>query len=161
MRNLKKVISGMNRSMAAIAGVTLLGVMVLTVVDVILRYFGRPITGVYDIVALGGAIVIGFSIPYAAEKRVHVFMEMLQSVHSRPVKQVLDSGTRLLGVAISLLIAWNLVKLGTGFHTTGEASLTVQIAFWPIAIGMGLCFILQALVFVMQIFQVFSGGSNE
>ncbi len=160
MKKLENIVSGLNKSMAGVAGITLFCVMVLTVVDVTLRYFGRPITGVYDLVALGGAVVIGFSIPYAAEKRVHVFMEMVQGLQSRTLRQAFDSLTRLIGVAISLLIAWNLVGLGLGFRTTGEASLTIQIAFWPVAIGMGICFVLQALVFVVQIFQVFSGGTN-
>ena len=35
----------------------------LTLVDVILRGFKRPIVGTYELVALAGAVVIGFSLP--------------------------------------------------------------------------------------------------
>ncbi len=161
MKKLRWFISKFNGYMSVIAGVTLMCVMLLTVVDVILRYFGYPITGVYDYVALGGAIIIGFSVPYAAQQRVHVFMEMLHQVHSRITKQILDAATRTIAFAISLVIAWNLVKLGTGFRVTGEASLTVQVPYYPIAIGLGICFFLQTLVFAAQIFEVFSGGSDE
>lgn len=147
--------------MAVIAGATLLAVMLLTVLDVILRYFGWPITGIYDLVALGGSIVIGFSIPYAARRKVHVFMEMVQALQGRGLKTILMIFTRLVGLGITCLVGWNLVKLGTGFRETGEASLTVQVPFYPIAIGLGICFFIQAFVFIEDICRAFSGGAND
>jgi TRAP-type C4-dicarboxylate transport system permease small subunit len=161
MKAFKKVVLLLNKFMAVIAGVTLVFVMLLTVTDVILRYFGHPIMGVYDLVALGGAVVIGFSIPYAAEKKVHVFMEMVQQIFHRVARQVLHVFTRLIALSVSLVVFWNLVKLGTGFRETGEASLTIQIVYYPIAIGLGICFLIQSLVFVMEILNVFGGGSDE
>ena len=161
MDRFQKIVSQLSKFMAVIAGATLVLVMLLTVLDVILRYFGRPILGVYDLVALGGAVVIGFSIPYAAEKKVHVFMEMIQQTFRPVARQALYIFTRLIALSISLIVFWNLVKLGMGFLRTGEASLTVQVAYYPIAIGLGACFLVQTLVFVVEIFKVFSGGNDE
>ena len=45
-----------------IAGVTLTGMMLLTVTDVILRSWGKPLLGTFELVAFMGAIVIGFSV---------------------------------------------------------------------------------------------------
>ena len=161
MNIFKKIVLLLNKFMSVIAGVTLVSVMLLTVTDVILRYFGRPIMGVYDLVALGGAVIIGFTIPYAAEKRIHVYMEMAQQILGPTTRKLLFSFTRIIALIISAIIAWNLVKLGTGFRETGEASLTVQIVYYPIAIGLGVCFFIQALVFVVQFFEGSRGGSDE
>ena len=161
MKNLDPLASRLSVFMAVVAGAALMAVMLLTVVDVILRYFGRPITGVYDLVALGGSVVIGFSIPYAAHRKVHVFMEMVQMLQSRVVNLVFTVFARLIALGVSLLVAWNLFKLGTGFRTTGEASLTIQIAYYPIAIGLGFCFLIQTLVFIADIQKVFSGGAHD
>ncbi|OPY74827.1 MAG: Tripartite ATP-independent periplasmic transporter [Syntrophorhabdus sp. PtaU1.Bin058] len=161
MQKIGKLVSGLSSYMSVVAGTTLIFVMLFVVLDVTMRYFGHPITGVYDIVALGGAIVIGFSMPYAAFRRVHVFMEMFQQLQGRIVKQVLGVLTRLMAVGISVLIGWNLIKLGIAFYLKGEASLTIQIAYYPIAFGLGICFFVQVLVFAFQIFQVFSGGDDE
>jgi TRAP-type C4-dicarboxylate transport system permease small subunit len=160
MKKVDGFITKLSHWMAAVAGLTLMFAMLLTVVDVILRYFGSPITGVYDFVALCGSIIIGFSVPYAAKRRIHVFMEMFQ-VRSRIVKQLLEAFTRLLAFAISLLIGWNLVSLGMGYMKTGEASLTVQVAYYPIAFGLAVCFFLQTLIFAVQFVNAFSGGSHE
>jgi len=161
MQRFQEIVSKLSRFLAVIAGITLVFVMLLTVLDVILRYFGYPITGVYDLVALGGAIIIGFTMPLAAEKRIHVFMEMAFQGHSRTVKQILNLLTRLIVFGISFVVAWNLIRLGIDFRRTGEVSLTIRIIYYPIAIGLGACFFIQMLVLVVQIFQVFSGGSNE
>ncbi len=162
MDTFQRIVSRLSRYMAAIAGTTLVLVMLLTVLDVMLRYFAnRPILGVYDLVALGGAVVIGFSIPYAAEKKVHVYMEMVQQTFHRIARQILVVFTRLVAMGVSLLVFWNLVKLGTGFRETGEASLTIQITYYPIAVGLGICFLIQTLVFIAEILKVFSGGNNE
>ncbi len=155
------LVSRVSRYMGFIAGATLILVMLLTVLDVILRQFNHPITGVYDLVALGGSVVIGFSIPYAADRRIHVFMEMFQQLQVPIVKRILNVTTRLIALVISVLIGWNLVRLGTGFRETGEASLTIQIAYYPIAIGLGICFFVQAVVFIVHAFKMPPGENNE
>jgi hypothetical protein len=63
----------------------------------------------------------------------------------------------LFGIA---LVAWNLIRLGIGF-TKQVKSPTIKIVYYPIAIGLGICFFAQLLVIFMQIVQVFSGGSHE
>jgi TRAP-type C4-dicarboxylate transport system permease small subunit len=161
MKKFEKLVSKLSGFLGVIAGSTLVAVMLMTVLDVILRYFGRPIVGIYDIVALGGAVIIGFSMPLAAEKKVHVYMEMGLQSYSRTVKQVLSFVTRVILFGISFLVAWNLIQLGIDFHQTGEVSLTIKIIYYPIAMGLGVCFIIQMLVLVVQILQVFSGGSDE
>ena len=161
MKKFQRLVSKLSRFLGVIAGSTLVAVMLMTVLDVILRYFGRPIVGIYDIVALGGAVIIGFSMPLAAEKKVHVYMEMGLQSYSRTVKQVLSFITRVIVFGISFIVAWNLIQLGIDFHQTGEVSLTIKIIYYPIAMGLGVCFIIQMLVLVVQILQVFSGGSDE
>jgi TRAP-type C4-dicarboxylate transport system permease small subunit len=160
VERIKLIVSRASAAMAVVAGVTLMVVMLMTVLDVILRYFGRPITGIYDLVALGGAVIIGFSIPWAAQKKIHVFMEMAQMFQSKMVELVLLLFARLLALAISIVVGWNLILLGTGFMKTGEASLTIQIAFYPVAIGLGICFFLQTIVFIVDIFDLVTGAKN-
>ena len=161
MKRFQELVSKLSRFLGVIAGATLIFVMLLTVLDVILRNFGHPILGVYDLVALGGAIVIGFSMPLATEKKVHVYMEMGLQAYSRNMKQILSFVTRVIVLGISFIAAWNLILLGIGFRQTGEVSLTVRIVYYPIAIGLGICFFIQMLVLVVHILQIFSGGGNE
>jgi len=48
-----------SRGINVIAGIAITFIMLLTVLDVILRSFRRPIVGTYELVAFSGAIVVG------------------------------------------------------------------------------------------------------
>jgi TRAP-type C4-dicarboxylate transport system permease small subunit len=152
MNRLSELTRAVSKRMSIVAGASLMGVMLLTVCDVTLRYFGYPIMGVYDLVAIGGAVVVGFSIPYAADNKVHIYMEMADFViRGAAVKTFLYCLTRLIATILTLVIAYNLVKLGINFRKNGEASLTIQLAYYPISYGLAACFALQAFVYLAQI----------
>ena len=63
--------------MGGIGGVILVSMMLITVFDVMLRCIGRPMSGTYDLVALGGALIIGFSVPYTTMKKGHIIVDVL------------------------------------------------------------------------------------
>ena len=79
MRGLISKVRGVSRFLNVIAGIALTFMMSLTVADVILRYFKRPIVGTYELVALSGAVVIGFSLPFTSCQRGHIFVDFLLS----------------------------------------------------------------------------------
>jgi len=81
--------------------------------------------------------------------------------YGRTMKQILRLFSRLIIFGISFIAAWNLVRLGMDFRQTGEVSLTIKIVYYPIAIGLGVCFVVQMFVLAVQIGQVLSGGSDE
>jgi hypothetical protein len=45
-------------------------------------------------------------------------------------------------------------------YRTGEVSLTLQLPFYPVAYGIGVCCFVQCLVLIAHIFQVI-GGTYE
>ncbi|MCX5909187.1 MAG: TRAP transporter small permease subunit [Deltaproteobacteria bacterium] len=67
----------LSKGLYTVAGITLTFIMIVTVTDVILRFLGRPIVGVYELVAFSGAIVIGFSIPFTSWVRGHIYVDFL------------------------------------------------------------------------------------
>ncbi|MCK7469056.1 MAG: TRAP transporter small permease [Desulfosudis oleivorans] len=58
-----------------IAGIAITFIMFLTVLDVILRSFRRPIVGTYELVAFSGAVVVGFAIPLTSWMRGHIYVD--------------------------------------------------------------------------------------
>ena len=63
MEGLLKTTNRISRFLNVIAGVSLTFLMLLTITDVILRGFKRPVVGTYELVAFAGAVAIGFSMP--------------------------------------------------------------------------------------------------
>ncbi len=72
----QKGVYGITRVMEAVAGVILVFMVVLTTADVIMRAFGRPIAGTYEIVAFGAGMVIGFAFPITAWVRGMIFVDV-------------------------------------------------------------------------------------
>jgi TRAP-type C4-dicarboxylate transport system permease small subunit len=131
--------------------------MFLTVADVIMRFFGRPIIGTYEIVALALALVIGFSIPRVSMDRAHVYMEILLERLSPRNKAVMLTFTRILCFFLFTIIAFNLFSVGNEFRMSGEVSPTIKLPFFPVAYAVGVCCFIECLVFVQEIIKIWRG----
>jgi TRAP-type C4-dicarboxylate transport system permease small subunit len=147
----------LSRLINFLSGVTLAFIMFLTVADIILRSFRRPIVGTYEIVAFSGAVVIGFSVPYTSWMRAHVYTDFLILRFSQKIRNVFNIVTRCLSIVLFILIGWNLIKYGMDLKKAGEVSLTLTMPFYPIAYGVGVCCFIQCLVMVCDILKIFGG----
>jgi len=150
-------VKGLSRFLNLIAGITLAFMMSLTVADVILRFFKRPIIGTFDMVTFSGAVVIGFSIPLTSWMRGHVYTDFLILTFSQRARNIFNIVTRFLGICLFVMIGWNLVKYGMDLYKTGEVSPTLQIPFYPITYGMAICCFAQCLVLFCDILKIWGG----
>ena len=140
-----------------IGGAALTFMMFLTVADVLLRIVGRPILGTYEIVGLALALVIGFGIPRVSMDRGHVYMEFIVDKLPKNSKMVMLTFTRLLCIALFVIIGYNLFSVGNEFHSSGEVSPTLKLPFFPVAYGVGVCCFIECLVFVSEIIKIWRG----
>jgi len=160
MKGLLNAVQGLSRVMNAIAGSALVFLMFLTISDVILRFFKRPIVGTYELVAFSGAVVIGFSLPLTSWLRAHIFVDFLVLKFSKKVQSIFHVATRCVAILLFMVAGWNLVIYGLDLKKSGEVSSTLQMPFYPIAFGVALsCFIL-CLVLLCDIVKI-SGGQYE
>jgi TRAP-type C4-dicarboxylate transport system permease small subunit len=154
MNGLLPVILRVSRGANALAGVTLTLLMGLTVLDVILRVLGRPIVGIFELVALFGAVAIGFSIPFTSWVRGHIFVDSLVMKLSRRTRKGVHLFTRALGMGLFALAGWNLLKMGNDLLRSGEVSPTLHIPFYPVVYGIGAICLLQSLVLFSDMIKV-------
>jgi TRAP-type C4-dicarboxylate transport system permease small subunit len=140
--------------MYVVAGLALSAMMFLTVADVILRIFKRPIVGTYEIVGLLGAVVVGFAIPQTSRLKGHVIMDFLTGTLSPGWQRILGILTRLLAIALFAIIAWQIIGLGNDFRRGDEGTLTLHWPTFPIAYGIGVCCIIECLVLLLQLFEI-------
>ena len=154
LRTIFRIIIFMN----VIAGIALTFIILLTVCDVALRALGRPILGVYEIVAMAGGIVIGFVTPFTSWVRGHIFMDFVIERLSPRVKNAFDVVTRCVGIALFLMISWNVIKIGTNLYSVDEVSLTLELPLFPIAYGVGFCFFVLSVVLFCDILKIIGGS---
>ena len=147
----------LSKLMNVIAYAALTFIMLLTVADVVLRFFGHPIVGTFEIVGMGGAVAIGFGIPLTSWLRAHIYVDFVIQKFPKSGMNAMNILTRVIGIALFILIGYNLLIYATDLYKSGEVSLTRQIPFYPIAYGMGVCCFIQCLVLFTDIIKVIGG----
>ena len=151
------MVERLSKWMQVISGAALTTIMLLTVADVTLRIFGRPIIGTYEMVGLGGAVVLGFAVPMTSWLRGHIFVDFFYQKCSKRVQKVLNIITRLICIGVYALVGWNLLKMGLELYTSGEVTLTRHLPFYPVAYGLGVCCFIECLVLFCDIGKIIGG----
>ena len=126
-----RMIHSFSRWICWISMFALMGMMLLTSSDVVLRYCGYPIKGTFDMVGLLGTIVIALPIAYTQVLGRHVAMGFLESRGPRWVRTIIKSVTCWLGIAVYALIAWQCYLLGAKLLAIGRVSDTIEIPLFP------------------------------
>ena len=151
MEGLRKTVVGIARVMDVVGGVVLTLMMLLTVMDVILRYLGKPITGTYELVYLGGALVIGFAMPRTSWDGGNVSVDFVLVALPRHLQTVASVVTRLLGAAFFALLGWNLFRLAATYLSKQEVSLTLHVPIFPVVYALGICAFIECLVLLSML----------
>jgi TRAP-type C4-dicarboxylate transport system permease small subunit len=157
LERLLNAVGRLSRFINVIAGVAITFIMLLTVLDVILRSFRRPIVGTYELVAFSGAVVVGFAIPLTSWMRGHIYVDFFTGKLPKTVRTLFNLATRGMAIGLFLLIGWNLVKMGMDLHQSGEVSLTLQLPFYPVAYGVAVSCFVQCLVLMMDMVKIVRG----
>lgn len=155
-RTIEKVSLGMHW----IAGGTLCVMMAVTFAEVVMRSFGYPIVGSYEITAFLGAIILGFAIPRTSQKNGHVVVEFLVDRLGKDSKNVIYAATRIVGMFVFFLLGLFFLFMARDLYVNGEVSPTLRLSLSPIAAALGICCFVEILVMVSTIVDRF-GGSNE
>jgi TRAP-type C4-dicarboxylate transport system permease small subunit len=151
MDRLFGVLQKTSTGLAVVAGTALTFMMLLTVSDVVMRAFGHPIMGTYEVVGLSLAVVIGFSMPKLSLAKQHIYMEFLIDRLSKRNKAIMNTITRMMCITLFVLIGYGLFSIGNEFRTSGEVSPTILLPFYPLAYCVGICCFVECFVFFFEI----------
>lgn len=134
--------SGVLKMIGAIA---LTGMMLLTVVDVIGRFFKYPIFGSVELVGFLATIVVAAALPYTYKVEGHVGVEILVRLLSKKAQIWIDIFTRSLSLVLFSLITWQMFLYAMDIQKTGEVSMNLEFPIY---------YIIYLLSFGMLIFSV-------
>jgi TRAP-type C4-dicarboxylate transport system permease small subunit len=160
------IVHKLSVSAQVIAGITLAFMMVVTLGDIILRYFGRPILGAYEIISFCGGIVVGLAIPYTSWMKGHiyvdVFFEKTKRLKGQPISRndIVNIVTRFVSIGLFILIGWSFFSYADSLFISREVSQTLRIPFYPVAYGLGISSYIQSVLLLCEILKIV-GGENE
>ena len=112
--------------------------MLLTCADVVLRLFGHPILGTYEMVGFLGTAVISFALAYTSLERGHIAVELLVSRLPTRLQVVINGFNSLIGAVLFSLITWQSFIYAGDLRGSGEVSLTLEVPTYPFVYGISL-----------------------
>lgn len=157
MEKFLSAVKGISKFLNTIAGIALIFLMLLTIADVILRFFRKPIPGTYELVAFSGAVVIGFAMATTSWERQHILVDFFINKLPKGGRNFFNLFTRVLVLALFVVVSKNMFKVAFDLQASNEVSLTLQMPFYPVAYGVAVCFVILCLVYVCDIIKIFRG----
>jgi len=92
-----------------IAGIAVIAMMLLSTADVVLRRFGKPIPGTYELVGFLGTIVVSFALGFTSLEKGHIAVELLVSKLPLRTQLAIETFTNLFSFLIFGLMTYQAV----------------------------------------------------
>lgn len=145
-----KIIDQINHFFAILAGIALLAMAGLVVLNVILRNFSTPISGTFEVTGWLTALTAFFSLGYAQLHRGHVFINLLVGKLQLLLQKVIHTMVNLVSVVFFLYLSFQVVIYGLTLKNQGVVSATLQVPFYPLIIISSTGFICLCLAIIKE-----------
>ncbi|GAB6143281.1 TRAP transporter small permease [Desulfocicer niacini] len=135
-----------------LAGILLLGMMLLTCADVVGGVFNYPVLGAEELTALMAAVLLGFALPSAHRDKANVGVELLYLKFPAPMKWINDCMITLVGGVLFALITWQCFSYANELRISHEVSMTLQFPTYILVFCISFAMFMLTLVMAMELF---------
>lgn len=129
--------------------------------NMLLRSLGLPVTGTYELMGLGGAMIAALAMGGTQEARGHIQVAVLDGFLPLVMRRVLEAAAHLLSTVFFGLVVWRLLELSWALKESGELSETLRIPFYPVVFLVGLGFVSLGLNLIRQTWELFTRGGGD
>jgi TRAP-type C4-dicarboxylate transport system permease small subunit len=151
MNLFRKGLQWLIESMKTVGAACLVGMILLTCVDVAGRFFNRPIFGSVELVAFMAAISVAMALPYTHQVRGHIGVEIVFRLLPGRVQRIIHISTSILAFILFSIVTWRMALYARTLKASGEVSISLKL---PVHLLVGLvafCFLVFALVILKEI----------
>ena len=133
-----------------IASVAVITMMLLSTADVVLRLFGKPIPGAYELVGFIGTIVVSFALGFTSLEKGHIAVELLYRKLPQRTQLAIETFTNTVSFLFFGLITYQAFIYALDMRKSGEVSPTLQLPIYPFIFGMSFGFGLLCLILIAE-----------
>ena len=135
-----RVVGWINRTFMGVACVVLLATMVMAVINMIGRPLKIPVAGSFELMGLGGALIVALTLGYSQERRTHIAVDILFNYFPPRLQHLFIATGDLVCAAFFGIAAWQMARFGRKLYITGEISETLGLPVYPVvfAVAAGL-----------------------
>ena len=145
------IIRSVNRVLGYVASGFLIILLMLTVIDVFLRFFfNSPITGTTEISQLMMIIIVFPALGWAAIDRAHIRVDLLTGMFPTRPRAVVSSITLLIALGVYSIITWrSFLESAVVNRQTSLINLPFAPFYWLMSVSLAI-FCLAILTLVIE-----------
>ncbi|MCG8636598.1 MAG: TRAP transporter small permease [Desulfobacterales bacterium] len=132
MKHFNLILDRTSGGLKFLGAVALVCMMMLTVADVIGRFFKHPIFGSVELVGFLAVIVMAAALPYTFKMDGHVGVEIIVRLLPKKTRLRLALLTQGLSLCLFSIIAWQMFLYAGDIHETGEVSMNLEFPIYYI-----------------------------
>ena len=121
----------LGKGLAIAAGAALLAMMLFTALDVLLRTFGKPLAGSFEVIGWLSAAAMALALGYAQVHKSHVAMTLLSDRLEGRKAVLADMLNNLVALGLFGFATYYLFRYGSTLQSTGSLSETLKVVVFP------------------------------
>ncbi|SRR5699024_9181276 len=114
-----------------VAGVALIGMILILVTNILLRWLGSPLVGTYELISMSAIVVFGLSLAQAQVDKSNVAIDLVVSRLRKRTQLVVGVVVTLLSIFIVTTLAIALWRYGVNLLGAGSTTEALEIPSWP------------------------------
>ncbi|MBA4416743.1 MAG: TRAP transporter small permease [Syntrophus sp. (in: bacteria)] len=131
MKHLDAINVFLNKILVILGGIAVMALMLLATGNVVLRIFGMPYRGAYEIVSFLGAVVIAFALGFTQKRKGHIVVDILTDHFPKKVQDVIETIADIVIMVFFGIVCWQIYIWGIKIIESREVSETLKIPFYP------------------------------
>ncbi|MFH1982455.1 MAG: TRAP transporter small permease [Pseudomonadota bacterium] len=129
----------------------LMGMTLLTCVDVVGRKFNYPIPGSVELVGFMATMAVALALPYTHRAGAHIGVELLVRLCSKRVQTLIDLCMSVISLALFAVVTWQMVLYGRTMQRSGTVSMSLELPEHLLIYCTSFCFLIFTLTILKDI----------
>ena len=134
-----------------IGAACLVGMTLLTCVDVVGRFFGHPVFGSVELVGFMATLAVALALPYTHQVKGHIGVELVVRLLPDKTQTIIDLCTGLLSFGLLGIITWRMLVYARTMKNSGEVSMNLELPEYIIIYIVSFCFLIFTLLLLRDI----------
>ena len=146
-----KIILWILDKMKIIGAACLVGMMLLTCVDVVGRSFGHPIFGSVEIVGFMATLAVVMAMPYTHQVQGHIGVEIIVRLFSQKTQTIIDICTGLISLILFAVVTWRMTVYANTMKASGEVSMNLELPEHLVIYVTAVCLLIFTLIILQDL----------
>jgi len=151
MKSIWMMIDHIMEKMKVFGALCLVGMALLTCVDVVGRFFRHPILGSVELVGFMATLAVVMALPSTDKNEGHVGVEIIFRMLSEKTQTVIEICTRLLGLCLMTVLAWQMALYARTMQRSGEVSISLELPEYVIIYATSFCCLILCLTILKDL----------